>query len=433
MVNQFRYKTMVKRVFLLLTAVLYFQFSFASTNDSNYIRDPFYQKLLKTNSKVPIFFNEQVKKQIGVYIKNLNNSTAILIGKTQYYNQNYGAIFDSAKVPRQLFLVASAFSNCDPLYLDDDGGSGMWALTYAIAKKYLLTTNSYIDERRNPKAGTIAASKYFNDLNEIYQDWLKSLVAFRTGPINMNMAIHRANNSLDYDNIHPFLSADYQNAAVNYMAFWFIWNYYHEYKIVPVKYKLPETDTVQVQREIGFNAISYNLNISEDILRLCNTDLRLDIVPTSYNEKGLRIPKDKKAEYIEKSKLLFPEQYSGIDSSVRDSLILDNNPLQPRNLTKVDSLNNQNDEEEDEPKKPKTTDNSIVTIYYTVKYGDNLLLLADVFDCKLSDLKKWNGIKKDAIFKGQKLKVRVPKKKMAYYKKINTMTMSQKRKLAQRG
>src|SRR5690606_12790515 len=178
--------------------------------------------------------------------------------------------------------------------------------------------------------------------------------------------------------------------------------------------------------------IAYNLNISEDLLRLCNSELRLDIVPTFYNNKGLKIPKDKKAEYLEKSQILYPELYTRIDSSLSDSLILDNNPLRPRQIKPSDTLSTPNDEEDDDIRKPKAVDNSITTIYYTVKSGDNLLLLADVFDCSVSDIKKWNGIKKNTIFKGQKLKIKVPKKKISYYKKINTMTLTQKRKLAQK-
>lgn len=422
----------MKQLLSIFLLIFLYTAGHADTADSSYAKDPYFLKLVKTNSQVPIFYNDQVRKQIGNYIKNLNNSTAVLLGKTQYYNQLYGASFDSMGVPRQLFLASAAYSNCDPLYTDADGGSGMWALQYAIAKKYMLITNSYVDERRNPKVGTHAAANYFKDLNVIYQDWLKSLVAFRTGPINMNMAIHSANNTMDYATVHNFLTAEYQTAAVNYMAFWFIWNFHQEYKIVPVKYKLPDTDTIQVQREIGLNAIAYNLNISEDILKLCNAELRLDIVPTTYNNKGLRIPKDKIAEYHEKQNILFPPQVVMIDSSIRDSLILDDNGLIPRPIKFGDTLATENEEDDEDIRKPKKEDNSTVTITYVVKHGDGLLLLADLFDCKVSDIKKWNGIKKDALFKGQKLKIKVPKKKVAQYKKINSMTMSQKRKLAKR-
>lgn len=402
--------------------------------DSTFAKDPYFLKLVKTNSQVPIFYNDQVRKQIQVFLRNLNNSTAILIGKTQYYNTLYGSHFDSADVPRQLFLVAAAFSGCDPLYSDADGGSGLWSLNYAIAKKYMLNTNSYVDERRNPLLSSITAANYFKDLNVIYQDWLKALVAFKTGPINMNMAIHKANNSLDYTKIHNMLSANYQNAAVNYMAFWYIWNYHAEHKIVPVKFKLPDTDTVQVQREIGFNAIAFNLNISEDLLRQCNSELRLDIVPTSYNNKGLRLPKDKIGEYHEKINQIFPPAITSVDTSLADSIILDDQGVLPRIVNARDSVRHDDDEEdEDETPKPVKKDSKTVTIIYVVKKGDGLLLLADLFDCRVSDIKKWNGMRKDAIFKGQKLKIKVPKSKVAYYKKINSMTMAQKKKLAKKG
>ncbi len=426
---------MMKKIVLLVILFQGITGLMAEPLDSTYARDPYFLKLIKTNSQVPIFYNEQVKRQIAVYVRNLNNSTAALLGKTQYYQNLYGAKFDSAGIPRQLFLVAAAFSNSDLLYVDADGGSGMWALSYAIAKKYALNTNSYVDERRNPEKGTDAAVNYFKDLNVIYQDWLKTLVAFRTGPINMNMAIHKANNSLDYAKIHNMLSVEHQNAAVNYMAFWYIWNYHNEHKIIPVKYKLPDTDTVQVQREIGLNAIAYNLNLSEDVLRQSNAELRLDIVPVTYNNKGLKLPKDKIAEYHSKLLILFPPPVV-LDSTLTDSIILDDQGILPRIAKPSDTLitENDEDEEDDQVVKPKTPkpDSKTVTITYVVKKGDGLLLIADIFDCRVSDLKKWNGIKKDAIFKGQKLKIKVPKAKAATFKKINTMTMAQKRKLAKR-
>lgn len=425
----------MKRICLFLL-LLFSAGVYADPVDSTYIRDPFFLKLLKTNSKVPVFYNEQVRKQIGVYIRNLNNSTAMLIGKAQYYNQLYGAGFESAGVPRQLFLASAAYSNCDPLYSDQDGGSGMWALTYAIAKKYNLSTNSYIDERRDAARSSSAAAAYFSDLHVIYQDWLKTLVAFRTGPINLNMAIHKASNSLDYANIHNQLSAEYQNAAVNYMAFWYIWNHYAEHRILPVKYRLPDTDTVQVKNEIGLNAIAYNLNLPLDVLRLCNSELRLDIVPVSYNTKGLRLPKDKISEYHSKTAILFPPLFAAADSGIADSLILDNSAFNLRSRIPRDSINTDTEDEEEEEEAPAVRtvkkESKSVTIIYVVKHGDGLLLLADLFDCRVSDLKKWNGMKKNNIYKGQKLKIKVPKNKAAQYKKINTMTMAQKKKLAKK-
>jgi membrane-bound lytic murein transglycosylase D len=43
--------------------------------------------------------------------------------------------------------------------------------------------------------------------------------------------------------------------------------------------------------------------------------------------------------------------------------------------------------------------------FYTVKSGDNLMKIAQKQGVQLSDLKKWNNLKSNAIFSGQKLKI----------------------------
>ncbi|MES2616894.1 MAG: LysM peptidoglycan-binding domain-containing protein [Bacteroidota bacterium] len=420
------------RFFICFIFVLNAFQSLGNPSDSSYLKDPFFQKLLKTNSQVPVFYNENVRKQIGVYIRNLNNSTAILLGKTQYYYNQNANLFEQKGIPKQLFLVCATNSESNPTFVDMDGASGMWALSYAIAKKYNMTTNSYVDERRNAGKSSVVAADYFKDLNVIYQDWLKSLVAFRSGPINMNMAIHKANNSLDYSIIHNKLQLEFQNTAVNYFAFWYIWNYYAEHKIVPVKYKLPDTDTVQVQREISLSSVAYQLNLSEEVLKQSNSELRIAIVPVSYNATGLRLPKDKVAEYRQKLPLLFPPSFVYSDSAMlKDTLNLgDKIAIQPPPT----GSNDETDEDDPDAKKPagKNDKSNKVFITYVVKKGDGLLLIADLFDCKTSDIKKWNGMKRDAIYKGQKLKIQVLKSKTTQYKKINSMTTAQKKKLAKR-
>ncbi len=419
---------MMHRFFFLLLLSSGVIKTFANPIDSNYIRDPFFQKLLKTNSQVPIFYNENVRRQIGVYLKNVNNATSILLGKTQYYYNLHAHYFEENGVPKQLFLASAANSESNPTFVDADGASGMWALTYAMAKKYDLTTNSYVDERRNVNKSSEVAAVYFKDLNLIYQDWLKSLVAFRCSPINMNMAIHKANNSLDYGIIHNKLQLEFQNTAVNYFAFWYVWNFHVEHRIVPVKYKLPETDTVQVLGEISLSSIAYQLNMSEEMLKQCNSELRIGIVPISYNVLGLKLPKEKVALYHEKLLTLFPPAYVFTDSLLKDSLNLgDHISIKPPRE------NQQTDQEEgEEDAKPKVESKTKVTITYVVKKGDGLLLIADLFDCRVSDIKKWNGMKRDAIYQGQKLKVQVPKNKVSQFKKINSMNMTQKKKLAKR-
>jgi membrane-bound lytic murein transglycosylase D len=58
------------------------------------------------------------------------------------------------------------------------------------------------------------------------------------------------------------------------------------------------------------------------------------------------------------------------------------------------------------------------TVYYTVKSGDVVGLIAEWFDVRLSDLRYWNNINHNMIRAGQKLVVYVPKDKAGHYQTI---------------
>ena len=86
----------------------------------------------------------------------------------------------------------------------------------------------------------------------------------------------------------------------------------------------------------------------------------------------------------------------------------------------------------EEEQKPKVELPPYTTIYYTVKSGDMLLIIADCYDTTVGRIKQWNGLRSDRINIGQRLKIVVPTSKLAYYKTVNGMSASQKRRTANR-
>lgn len=410
-------------MYKLIIIIFFYVFNLTAQNkiDSVFLNDLYFQKLVKTNSKIPLFYNEQVRKNILDLIKNSNNSTVNMIEKVQMMSKQYNHYFEKLGVPKQLFLAIYCNSLSNPSYLAPDGASGMWAFNHAVAQKYNLVTNSYVDERRNPEKSTQAAALYFNDLNVIYKDWLKTLVAFRIGPINMNLALRRAGNSMDYSKIHNKLNLEQQKIAENYMAFWYIWNYYKDHRIVISYPDFIETDTVHVKKEISFSAIASVLDISQETLIEINPELKLKIVPVFYNKKGFKIPIDKKELYHQNLNVLFPSDYVFVqDTLIVDSLGLDSFVVIKKPIIPIPIEN-----------KVESNKNTKV-VFYKVKKGDGLILLADVFDCQIAEIKKWNKLKSNKIVVGQKLKIEVPASKYAKYNKINKMTMAEKKKLAKK-
>jgi membrane-bound lytic murein transglycosylase D len=66
-------------------------------------------------------------------------------------------------------------------------------------------------------------------------------------------------------------------------------------------------------------------------------------------------------------------------------------------------------------------------LYYTVKSGDTPGHISEWYRVGLSDLRYWNGVR-NIIRVGQKLVVYVPPSKAEKYRKINSMTFSEKQR-----
>src|SRR5690606_7971059 len=73
-----------------------------------------------------------------------------------------------------------------------------------------------------------------------------------------------------------------------------------------------------------------------------------------------------------------------------------------------------------------------VKIFYTVKKGDVLGSIADWFDTTPSEIRKWNHLKGNMIQAGKKLTIYIDARKTGYYKRIDTMSAAQKKKLTRK-
>jgi membrane-bound lytic murein transglycosylase D len=69
-------------------------------------------------------------------------------------------------------------------------------------------------------------------------------------------------------------------------------------------------------------------------------------------------------------------------------------------------------------------------VYYTVKKGDALYTVADIFDCTVANAKRWNGLSSNYIAPGRKMKFYVNTGKLSYYKNMNALSLTQKRNIA---
>ncbi|MEY3984094.1 MAG: hypothetical protein RL160_1653 [Bacteroidota bacterium] len=399
------------------------------------------------NQGLPCFYNEQVDAEIVYWLQNEEAYTSFMLGRSEALLDVVDKALAERGLPGFLRYIPIANTNLAFDYSGYDGASGSWPLSFAIAKRYGLKMNSFIDERRSREKAAKAATAYLAELYRIYRDWKMVIAAFRIGPVELNKAIRLAGNTLNYDSVHYFLPEVYQAPMVRYMGILYIFNFHALHGIKLKTYVPEQADTVWSSCAMSFKLLEEKLPVKSEDLRFFNPVLRGAYIPHVAEPIPFYLPAGlgKRYKLLRDSlcATLPPPPPAVFSSSSSPDTVFKQIPVAetPMPSTRpplydtivrvVDSVTYIEVRPHAAPK-ATTTPAAKVWVYYTVKSGDALYTLADVFDCTVTNVKSWNALRSNTISNGQKLKFYVPSSKATYYRKINTMTLAQKRSTAAR-
>ena len=97
-------------------------------------------------------------------------------------------------LPMELALIPIVESTFNPNAYSPKHAVGLWQFIGPTAKSFGLQQDWWYDGRRDPRASTVAALDFLEQLyKEFNEDWLLALAAYNTGQGNVNRAIKRAN------------------------------------------------------------------------------------------------------------------------------------------------------------------------------------------------------------------------------------------------
>lgn len=359
-----------------------------------------------------------------------------------------------SNLPWYITYLPLANTGANPLFKGKDGKSGMWPLGYTIGKKYGLIQNSLYDERRNFEKSTDAAIKYLQDLNNIYNDWNFSIMAFNVGGARLNQVIH-FKKALSFDSIFPYFQDNEKQLYYNFIAHvcaFQIWDgdgiSTTELQWVPMN-QLKRIASSSFELPIGM--LEEKTGITAELIKRYNPELKLDVIPYfGTKNSGIRplfiqlpvaennlfkLKQDSFSLWVEEWNLKVSKENNGIQpvgSINRHTGELIEKPITVNQITEAQAepapsvaVENPSVSEENQIIEAKTW------VYYTIKRGDALYTMLDVFDCTESEVRNWNNIRKSQfMIAGQKLKFQVNSNKKQYYSKINGMTLVEKRELA---
>lgn len=380
-----------------------------------------YTVLDDRDGHIPIVTNKKVEQFIYYFQTKGKKQFQIYLDRRAVYGDMIQDILKQYSLPEELIYLAMIESGLNPKAHSRANASGMWQFIYGTGIRYNLNRNWYVDERRDPRKATHAASQYLTDLYKQFDNWYLALAAYNAGSGRITRA-KRLHQTSDFWQLHS-LPRETRNYVPLFLATTIIGK-------DPVKYgfKSPQNDpwkydVVEIEKSADLSILAQSAGISLSTLRKYNPELRQSATPTkSYN---LRLPIGKK-DLFEKKYAALPEskrfapQY--ITHRVRSGENLGSISRKYRvsihNIAAVNKIRNRHKIKVGQvltiPVRggTKVSYSSASSIQpsgakkevYTVKKGDTLGQIADNYRVEARQIRSWNGIKYGQyIFPGQKI------------------------------
>lgn len=346
--------------------------------------DTLKKRLAELDAKTPfnIAYNPSLESVIKNYLKNRRQSIERLMALSHYYFPMFEQELDNHDIPLEVKYLAIVESALKPRAKSRVGATGLWQFMFATGKQYGLDVSSYVDERCDPIMATEAAAKYLASLYKIFGDWDLALAAYNSGPGNVSKAIRRSGGYQNYWNIRPHLPRETAGYLPAFLATMYIFEYAEAHGFQPQKpaFRYFETDTVKVKQMITLDQVSELTGVHMEELQFLNPSYKLDIIPYIKDENYvLRLPREHIGAFVSNEDSIYA--YAKAEFDKREK------PL------------------------PQFFE-SDTRIRYRVRSGDYLGKIARKYGVRVSQIKRWNGLRSNNLRIGQRLTI-YPRKPVA--------------------
>ena len=279
------------------------RFNYASDSIPRFTTATVQQRLSKLDAASPfdLVYNEQVGSYIEMYAYRKRNLMSKVLGLSELYFPMFEQTLDKYDLPLELKYLAVIESALNPTIKSRAGAMGLWQFMYGTGKLYGLKVTSYVDERCDPIQATEAACEYLQFLYETFGDWQMALAAYNCGPGNINKAIRRSGGKKTYWEIRPYLPRETQGYVPSFIAVTYVMSFAAEhnlYALVPKK-TFFQVDTLHVKQPVSFQQISSVLDIPIEDLEYLNPVYRKNHIPFTGEEiQVLTLPIAKVGSFI---------------------------------------------------------------------------------------------------------------------------------------
>ncbi len=259
--------------------------------ETNVTPEVYKDRLRRLPTRIEMPYNDVVQEYIDAYTGRLSRSVSFMLGAQNFYIPLFEEALEAEGLPLELKYLPVIESALEPTATSRVGAAGLWQFMIPTARKFGLTINSLVDERRDPIKSSWAAARYLKELYNRYNDWTLAIAAYNCGPSNIAKAIKRAGGVKDYWAIYPYLPRETRGYVPAFIAANYVMNYYCDHNIPAMKTRVPiETDTVVVTRNISLAQIAGACGLDLEALTAMNPQYRMGLVPGYTEPYAIRMP-----------------------------------------------------------------------------------------------------------------------------------------------
>jgi membrane-bound lytic murein transglycosylase D len=254
---------------------------------------------LRAKYDIPVELNEAVVAYIRFFQTDAREHFAHWLARSARWTPLMRPILDANKVPDDLVYLSMIESGYNPYAYSFAKAAGLWQFVVGTSRRYGLTTDFWVDERRDPILSTEAAGRYLSDLKDRYHgNWYLAWAGYNAGEGKVDKAI-RLESTVDFWRMMSkgrTLRAETKHYVPKLIAAALISKHPERFGFHVDYEPLFTFDTVHVDKATSLTAIAKAANTDVDMIRELNPALRRFCTPPSgWN---VRIPAGSKEAFV---------------------------------------------------------------------------------------------------------------------------------------